>query len=271
MTELASKDFGGAGAPVLLLHGAGANSDAMAPLAEALRAEHRVLAVDLPGHGHSPDADWDWDAALAALDEVVRTTGLGVPIVVGHSLGGMLATLWADTHQDCPLAVSLDGNPPPSGPAQLPGLADADAEFARLQATFDAMSAAMAQPLPDELRAMLSPRGIVERDGKPFMRPNPTLVAQLRQAMTELDLTPVHARVRVPLLLVLATEDLPDQVPFHDLYVAHRAYIRAQAIASARRNPLLTVEPLAGATHAMAMDRADEIAKLIAGFLGAHA
>jgi pimeloyl-ACP methyl ester carboxylesterase len=243
----------------------------MAPLAEALHGKHRVLAVDLPGHGHSPDADWDWDAVLAALDDVVRTTGLGAPIVVGHSLGGMLATLWADAHPDCPLAVSLDGNPPPSGPGQLPGLADADAEFARLQTTFDALSAAMAQPLPDELRAMLGPRGVVERDGKPFMRTNPTLVAQLRQAMTELDLTPVYAGVRVPLLLVLATEDLPDQLPFHDLYAAHRAYLRAQLADAARCNPLLTVAPLAGATHAMALDRADEIAELIATFLGARA
>lgn len=271
MTELASEDFGGDGVPVLLLHGAGANLDAMAPLARALRAGHRVVTVDLPGHGHSPDADWDWPATIAALDEVVRAHRLGAPIVAGHSLGGMLAALWADTHPDCPAAVSLDGNPPPSGPEHLPGLAGAAAEFARLQATFDGMAAAMAQPLPGELVAMLGPRGVVERDGKPFMRPNPTLVAQLRQAMTELDLAPVYARLRVPLLLVLATEDLLDQVPFHDLYVAHRSFVREQAERAARHNPLLTVEPLAGATHAMAIERPAELAELITGFVGARA
>lgn len=246
-TELASKDYGGDGTPVLLLHGAGANLDAMAPLAQALRARHRVLAVDLPGHGQSPDADWDWPITIAALDEVVRAHGLGAPIVVGHSLGGMLAALWADTHPDCPAAVSLDGNPPPAGPRHLPGLADAAAEFARLQATFDAMAAAMT--------------------GMPAMRPSPTLVAQLRQAMTELDLAPVYARLRVPLLLVLATEDLPDQRPFHDLYVAHRAFVREQVGQAAQRNPLLTVEPLAGATHAMAVERPVELATLITGFV----
>lgn len=245
MTELATKDFGGEGASVLLLHGAGANLDTMAPLAAALRAEHRVLAVDLPGHGGSPDADWDWAATIAALDDVVAAHDLGAPIVVGHSLGGMLATLWADTHPDCPAAVSLDGNPPPAGPRHLPGLADAEAEFARLQATFDAMAEAMAQLA---------------------MRPSPTLVAQLRQAMTDLDLAPVYARLRVPLLLVLATEDLPDQRPFHDLYVAHRAYLSALAGEAARHNPLLRVEPLAGATHAMPVERPAEIAQLIAEF-----
>jgi pimeloyl-ACP methyl ester carboxylesterase len=220
----------------------------MTPLAEALLDRHRVFGVDLPGHGLSPDADWGWDAVIAALDDVVRTKDLGAPIVVGHSLGGMLATLWADTHQDCPAAVSLDGNPAVRGPEQLPGLADADAEFARLQAAFDALEAAMA-----------------EGD----MRPSATLVAQLRRAMAELNLVPVYARLRVPLLLVLATEDMPEQQPFHALYAAHRGFLLAQVTEAARRNPLLTVEALVGATHAAAITEPARIAELITRFVRA--
>jgi pimeloyl-ACP methyl ester carboxylesterase len=249
MSELATKDFGGDGPPVLLLPGGGAEVSAMTPLAEALLDRHRVFGVDLPGHGRSPDADWDWDAAIAAIDDVVLANGLGTPIVVGHSLGGMLATLWADTHPDCPAAVSLDGNPTVRGPEQLPGLADADAEFARLQAAFDAMEAAMKEA---------ADRGT---------RPSATLLTQLRRAMAELDLTPVYARLRVPLLLVLATEDLPQQQPFHALYAAHRAFLRNQATKAARDNPLLTVEPLAGATHASAITEPARIAELIATFV----
>lgn len=272
MTELASKDFGGDGAPVLLLHGAGAHLDGMAPLAEALREQHRVVAVDLPGHGYSPDATgWEWSSVIAALDEVVAARGLGAPIVVGHSLGGMLATLWADVHPDCPAAISLDGNPLADGPGQLPGLADAEAEYARLTATFDALAEAMTHPVPEELLDMLMPRSLEQRDGKTFTRPNPALVAQLRQAMTALDLTPVYARVQVPLLLVLATEDLAEQVPFHDLYAANRAFIREQVLALAQRNPHFRVEVLEGSTHGMALDNVPELTKLIADFVGGDA
>lgn len=246
MSELATKDFGGEGPTLLLLPGGGAEVSAMAPLAEALLDRHRVFGVDLPGHGRSPDADWDWDAAIAALDDVVLANGLGTPIVVGHSLGGMLATLWADTHPDCPAAVSLDGNPTVRGRQQLPGLADAEAEFNRLQDAFDAMEAAMA-----------------DRD----TRPNATLLSQLRRAMAELDLMPVYARLRVPLLLALATEDMTQQQPFHALYAAHRAFLLAQATEAARGNPLLTVEPLAGATHAAAITEPARIAELITTFV----
>ena len=43
----------GTGEPVLLIHGVGMRLEAWAPQAEALAASHRVIAVDMPGHGES--------------------------------------------------------------------------------------------------------------------------------------------------------------------------------------------------------------------------
>lgn len=57
---------------------------------------------------------------------VVDTLGLDRPAVVGHSLGGMVAALWAAGHSSCRLAVNLDGHGNPTRADQY-GLAAAGA------------------------------------------------------------------------------------------------------------------------------------------------
>ena len=47
-------DRAGKGEPLLLLHGIGSTHDDFSALRPRLDAEYRVLAPDLPGHGHSP-------------------------------------------------------------------------------------------------------------------------------------------------------------------------------------------------------------------------
>lgn len=139
---------------MLLLHGGGASLPSMTGLATSLHSTYRVVAVDLRGHGLSGDAPWDWDGVLDDLNGVVEELGLSAPAVIGLSLGGMVAALWAQRHPECPAAVSLDGNPPPFRPEQLVGMDQqrATAELDRLHQVFAAMSAAVAAPLsPDQV------------------------------------------------------------------------------------------------------------------------
>jgi pimeloyl-ACP methyl ester carboxylesterase len=89
---------GGSGEPLLvLLHGLGATGDVWRgwwPLL-ARGWPGRWMAPDLPGHGGSPPlAAYTFDGLAAA---VARAVPPGVPIVVlGHSLGGVVALALAD-------------------------------------------------------------------------------------------------------------------------------------------------------------------------------
>jgi pimeloyl-ACP methyl ester carboxylesterase len=290
---IAARDFGGPGDPLLLLHGAGGNLGTITVLAQALAANHRVVTVDLRGHGESGDGPWSWDDALADLAAVTAKLELGSPAVVGVSLGGMLATLWAARHPDCPGAVNLDGTPPPTRVAQLSGLdsATAAADLERLHQTFTAMTEAMAGPLTAEmLDQMLGAyrdratrygldedvvvagfrRNLITRDGNTLLRPAVELTRQLRDALQSLDLMPAYRSTKCPLLVVLADEDLAEQQQFHALYDAYRTTVLAQLTAAAEENPNLRVLPLAGTSHAMFVEVPTQLAELITEFLTAE-
>ena len=84
---------GGAGPPLMLVHGLGGTIENWRALAPSLAARHRVLVPDLPGHGSSgllPEARDVDDLAQAVLG-VVDVEGVTDAVWVGHSLGGVVA------------------------------------------------------------------------------------------------------------------------------------------------------------------------------------
>ncbi|MEU8813898.1 alpha/beta hydrolase [Actinoplanes sp. NPDC048796] len=283
---LAVRDFGGDQPPLLLLHGAGGNLAQMTTLARALRPNHRVISVDLRGHGRSGEGTWTWDAALGDLAAVCVQMELDRPAVVGHSLGGMLAAMWGQRHPETPGVVSLDGNPPPTRTEHLPGMEPrkAAAELKRLHAIFDQLEARAGQvieadQLPDivESQRMAARdmganekvwiegfrRNLVHENGETSTRPSAAATSQLRELMNELDLGPVYAGTTCPELLVLPTRDLPEQEPFAELYAAHRRFVVEQAQA-ARHPRYISLEDT---SHAMVIEQPAVLAGLITDFL----
>lgn len=100
-TEVAIAAWGDPAAPpLLLLHGIGSRAESWLPVADPLSARFRVLALDLRGHGASgrPPTGYGLPDYVADLDRVVRGLGLDRPPIVGHSLGALVALLWAAEH-----------------------------------------------------------------------------------------------------------------------------------------------------------------------------
>ncbi|MFF7212952.1 alpha/beta fold hydrolase [Streptomyces sp. NPDC008238] len=88
--------------PLVLLHGLSYDRHRWGPLLRELRAldpARGVLVVDLPGHGQSPPLDrHGLDDVAGVVHRAVTEAGLTRPVVVGHSLGGAIATAYAAAH-----------------------------------------------------------------------------------------------------------------------------------------------------------------------------
>ncbi|GAA5114407.1 alpha/beta fold hydrolase [Pseudonocardia adelaidensis] len=84
--------------PVVLLHGLTFDRGTWATLVHVL-GNRRAVALDLPGHGESPGRDsYDLREVADVLHETVTAAGVRTPVLVGHSIGGVLATIYAANH-----------------------------------------------------------------------------------------------------------------------------------------------------------------------------
>jgi pimeloyl-ACP methyl ester carboxylesterase len=85
--------------PLVLLHGLTFDRTMWQPaLAELRKTDpgRHVLAVDLPGHGGSPAwPRYDLDSVAAAVQAAVTAARLPEPVIVGHSMAAVIATVYA--------------------------------------------------------------------------------------------------------------------------------------------------------------------------------
>lgn len=100
---------GGAGPPLLLVHGFAGAASNFAVLAPLLARRHRVLVPELPGHGGSSPLPAAPNLAAYAdrVAAVAAHEAIGSAAVLGHSMGGVVALRLAVRRPDLVRALVL--------------------------------------------------------------------------------------------------------------------------------------------------------------------
>ncbi len=95
-------DHGGSGPVIIMLHGIASASSNWDLLIPQLKKEYRCITVDLLGFGDSPKPQWlDYttDDHVKSIHATIQSLHIRQPyILMGHSLGGILATRYARLH-----------------------------------------------------------------------------------------------------------------------------------------------------------------------------
>jgi len=193
--------------PIVFLHGIGGSAECFAPQLASFGRDYRAIAWDMPGYGASRPMRETTIAGFAAdFLDLADALGLSKPILVGHSLGGMIVQDVLAARPDFAGAAILVGTSPAFGPA--------DGEWQK------AFVAARLGPLDrGATMAELAP-GIV--DGMLGPAPDPAGRATAIRAMAALSPASYRASVlslqgfdnranlaaiRVPTLLLVGSQD----------------------------------------------------------------
>jgi pimeloyl-ACP methyl ester carboxylesterase len=207
--------------PMLALHGWLDNAGSFDGLAPLLAADHYVVAPDLRGHGrssHRPSDGWYhyvdyFDDVRAVFDRM----GWKRAALLGHSLGGTLASLFAALYPDRVeelLLIEALGPltlPPESTLDQLRRALDQRAAFSerkplRIFATIDAAIAVrmLASEFSEHAARPIVERGTLEVEGGFVWSSDPRLTLASPQRYTEAQLLAMLGGIRAPTLMLLA-------------------------------------------------------------------
>jgi 2-succinyl-6-hydroxy-2,4-cyclohexadiene-1-carboxylate synthase len=251
MTSL-SATCAGEGPTVVLVHGFTQSASSMRPLIQRLAPTHRVVAVDLPGHGGSSAISADLDDAARLVADAAGDAPFDV---VGYSLGGRVA-----------LHVACNGAPGLRRVAVLsasPGIEDPAARRRRLAAD---------TALADELASSGDVDGFLERWLRnPLFATLPPEVADLdgRRANTARGLADSLRRCSVGTQRWLRPELATVEHPVLFVTGARDDAAVAAACATARASTAVGVTVVPGAGHVCHLEQPDVTARLLASFLDA--
>jgi pimeloyl-ACP methyl ester carboxylesterase len=104
----------GEGPPIVLIHGFGAALDWWDDIAPALAADHRVIRLDLIGHGgtEAPASGYTIERQAKLVAAVLDKLGVDRVIAIGHSMGGEVATALAEVNPERVERLVLIDSPP---------------------------------------------------------------------------------------------------------------------------------------------------------------
>jgi pimeloyl-ACP methyl ester carboxylesterase len=210
--ELAVSDARGEGLPVVFVHGFSNDRYVWDDLARALPERYRPICYDLRGHG---DSGWALDCRYHPLDhardlaEIADALALERAVLVGHSMGGNVATLFAARHPERVLALALLDTGPALGQDAWRRASGDISEQARAYESVaeyrKLLGLAYALAAPVALDRLARTSLVQRRDGRFEPKLDPALLEllgsenQLRE--TEAMLWDALAKLRCPVLL----------------------------------------------------------------------
>jgi pimeloyl-ACP methyl ester carboxylesterase len=113
MGELAYDESGAGDPSLLFLHGWCGDRSFFAPQFDYFANSHRVVSVDLPGHGESAvPEEYAIGAFAGTVADLARGLRLGPSVVFGHSIGAMVALALSQSAPELVRAVALIDPPP---------------------------------------------------------------------------------------------------------------------------------------------------------------
>ncbi|MFH5925690.1 alpha/beta fold hydrolase [Roseomonas xinghualingensis] len=142
---------------VVMLHGIGADARLWQPQRASFAARgYRAVPLNFPGYGERPPVDsMDFDGMAADVEAAIVEAGLERPVLLGHSMGGMVVQTMLRRRPDAYAAAILCATSPafgnPSGEFQQKFVA------ARLKPLEDGLS--LADIAEDTLAKLVGPRG----------------------------------------------------------------------------------------------------------------
>ncbi|MDT7950195.1 MAG: alpha/beta fold hydrolase [Acetobacteraceae bacterium] len=197
----------GEGTPILFLHGIGGGAAIFTPQLAHFGRRYRAIAWEMPGHAGSAPLPLVTMAALAAaLAGFIEALGLDRPILVGHSLGGMIVLRLLAEAPDLARAIVLSQTSPAFG-ASDPAWAEAfiAAKLAPLDAG-RAMPALAPEAIAQSVGPGADPAGIAAAEACFAATPHSTY-RDMVLAMPGFDARATLPTIAVPTLVVAGSLD----------------------------------------------------------------
>ena len=265
---LSVRDRPGGEPAVLALHGLASNSRWWDLVGADLAPAHRVLAVDLRGHGQSdrPQTGYDFDTVVGDLRQVAKALEPRPLVVAGHSWGASVALAFAAAQPESVLgAVCIDG-----GATDLKAYFGPSWEVAQQTMRPPRLSGITAEALRNWMEASPMSEGSdpataaeimlgnFEGDGAGHLRPHLHVEQhmQIARCLFELDGYELMSRVRCPVLFI------PAGAPDHEDTPKIRAMEHAQSVMG-ERACIVWIDGI----HDLPVQRPHEVASVIASFM----